>query len=452
VSEERKTKDRMPLYYVPAWSSRSVSYAVDVVILMQITYYATDVMGLSAGLIGTLLLASKLFDGFTDLVVGYFINKTNTRLGKARPYELMIIPLWVFTILLYSTPNLGTSGKAAYIFVFYTLIQSVFATFLNGTDAIYMGRAISNDQHRARVISLSAFIVMFFAGAASIMLPQLMKTWGVQEGGWTKIALVFGGPMLIAGMCRFFFLKEVNVNPEQEAKSAGLGLRESLLTLAKNKYSFILAGCLLLVSLVQGLLSIVGTYYFRYVMGNLGLLSILGLFGLAAPLVMLLFPLVMRKLGAMNFIRIGLVLAFLGNILIFFSGANIPLVFVGQFCASLGTAPLGILANLFLIQCMDYSEWKTGKRVDGFVTAMNNFSKKVGGGIASGGVGLIMAAAGYDGTLAVQSGSALGSILMLYSLVPAVICMLAFILARFYDLDKRIPHIKAELAKSRTQV
>lgn len=75
-------------WMVPVWATRGAALSVNVVVLMQITYYCTNALGLSPGIVGTVLLLSKLFDGVTDLVAGVIVDKTHTKLGKARPYEL----------------------------------------------------------------------------------------------------------------------------------------------------------------------------------------------------------------------------------------------------------------------------------------------------------------------------------------------------------------------------
>lgn len=445
-SSFEKALMKLPRGYVPAWSSRAVSIAINTVLLMQITYYATVYVGLDPILVGGLLLASKLFDGFTDLLVGFIIDRTNTKLGKARPYELMLIPLWICNVLLFSTPDIGTTGKAIYIFILYTMIMSVFATFLNGTDAIYLSRSLPNQQQRGKALSLNAVIVMFFSAASSIALPQLMASWGSRPGGWTKISLAFALPLTIIGLGRFFFVKETVVDSVEDKKTLKIGFKESILILGKNKYIFIIATALACSNFATNILSATGAFYFRYVMGNIGLLSIVGMLGLIAPLILLLFPVAMRKIGGMNFIRIGLIFGIFGNMIKFFFPTNLSIVIGGQMMASVGIAPLSMMVNLFLIECMDYGDWKTGKRVDGVVTSVNNFAGKVGSGIASGAVGIIMAIGGYVSTLEVQGQSAINSIVALYSLIPAAICLAMLLLLHFYDLDKKMPQIRQELA------
>ena len=73
------------------WNSRAVSQSMNIVIMGFLSIYCSDVLGINIALVGTLLMVSKIFDGFTDIIAGYIIDKTNTPLGKGRPYELCII-------------------------------------------------------------------------------------------------------------------------------------------------------------------------------------------------------------------------------------------------------------------------------------------------------------------------------------------------------------------------
>jgi sugar (glycoside-pentoside-hexuronide) transporter len=442
----KQTSNKVPRGYIPAWSTRTVALSFNFVLLMQITYYATDVVGLSAGMIGTLLLASKIFDGITDLVVGFIIDRTNTKLGKARPYEIFIVPLWIFTVMLFSTPNLGTTGKAAYIFTLYSLINAVCATFLNGSEAVYMARSLKGDVQRAKVLSISGLITIIFSAAVSIVLPILMHSWGVQPGGWTRIALVIGVPAATIGLGRMLFIKEIDVEENVANKSnEKISVKDAIKALSSNKYVFILGGAVLLANAVTSMTSAVGTYYFRYIVGDLSKLSIIGMVGLVVPFVLLLFPVAMRTIGAMNFVRIGLIAAVIGDVLVFFAGANVALVVAGQILAGIGSSTITMMIGIFLMQCMDFGEWNTGKRVEGILNSVTSFSSKLGGGLASGGVGVIMALTGYVGKAEVQSAAAKTAIVWSYSLVPAVLCVAMLIILHFYDLDKKMSTIQEEI-------
>ena len=233
-SEGKKKANKVPTKLMLAWNSRSVSMAISVVLMMQVTYYSTEILGIGSAAVGALFMAAKLFDGVTDLIAGFIIDKTNTKLGKARPYELFIIPLWLLIIAFYSTPDIGTTGKMIYIFVTYVLINSVCATFLQSCETVFLGRAVKEDAKRAKILSIGGVIVMLFSAVSSILLPQLMANLGTQPGGWSKIALIYGVPMLLIGICRFLFVNEIPIDQESEDKNK-VGFVEVLKSVAKTK-------------------------------------------------------------------------------------------------------------------------------------------------------------------------------------------------------------------------
>jgi GPH family glycoside/pentoside/hexuronide:cation symporter len=349
--------------------------------------------------------------------------------------------------LLFSTPNFGTTGKAIWVFIFYSLINTVFASFLNDVDAIYMQRTLATQNQQAKALAYVGALVMICSMAVSIALPQLMANWGTQPGGWTKIALVFAVPMGIIGLGRFFFLKETIADERTDKASSDVGFIDSWKTIGKNKYIIILSLGMLVANLVSNTLSVVGAYYFQYIVGDLGLMSLVGMLGVFAPFLMLLFPVAVRKIGGTKFVYIGLIVSILGNVLKFFAGANIPLLMAGALFAGLGTAPLVMLINFFLIQCMEYNEWKTGVRMDGLITAVVGFCNQVGIAISSGLIGLIMMAVGYDGTLAAQSDASSTAIVWLYSLIPAAFCLVCLLILRMYNLEKMLPDINRDLTE-----
>jgi GPH family glycoside/pentoside/hexuronide:cation symporter len=440
--EQKPAKDKVGLLHQAGWSSRAVSLSINVVLLMQITYFCTNVLGMSPMLTGSILLATKIFDGFTDLVAGVLITKIRSRFGVVRHYEWCIVPLWIFTVLLFSTPlGLSMTSKAIWIFVFYSLVNAVCSTLLNSSDAIYLARSLPNQQVRAKMLTVNGLIVMLFSMIASTQLPRMMNTIGTTEGGWTKIALIFGVPATIIGLGRFFLVKEVEDAKTAEPLKIGEGLR----VLGKNKYIFLVAISSLLIMFVTGINGTMGSYYFQYIVGNLSLLGVMGILGVVALLFMPLFPVLLRKTGAVNILRGGLVLGIIGSVLKLFAGANVPLLFITSLIGSVAVLPISFMINLYVIDCMTYGEWKNGKRADGFISVLIQFGNKVGSGFASAGIGFLMGMVGYDGSLAVQSPAVTNMIIALYTWIPAIIFAIDLLLLTMHDLDKRMPQIKQEL-------
>ena len=441
----------LPKYFKWAWTSRGLSLALNVILIMQLTYYCTDMLGMKATLVGTLLLVSKLFDGVTDLVVGFVIDKTNTRFGKARPYEICIVFAWLLTILMFTTPNFGTTGKAVFIFIMYTLINSICATFLNGGDAVYLARSVRSEKNRVSVMSFNGGIIMLFIIVFSMLLPQLIAGIGSTKAGWTVIAAGIGIPMAIIGMLRFVFVKEViHTEPAKTGETEQtVPLKTGLSCIMKNKYIWILAGMTFVVQLASNIGSAVSTYYFKYIMGNIGLATLVSMSSMITPLVMIVFPVLTRKFGTVTILKIGAVLGVIGYGIRIIGGTNLVTLTVGSLIGGVAVLPVTMMISIYLIDTMDYGEWKTGTRVEGMLGSVNSFCSKLGSGIASALVGLIMGLAGYDGSLAVQSASANTSIIALFNYVPMILMIVLLLLAIAYKLDKELPQIKADLEAKR---
>lgn len=439
------TSRKLPPFFSLRFSTRGFALAVNVVVMLQLTFYATDFVGLAPVLVGGLFLAAKIFDGITDLVAGFVIDRTNTRWGKARPYELFLIPLWLLTIAIFSTPDMDAFWQATYLFVLYALINSVCATFLNASEAVYLKRSIRGEVQYAKVLSRQGVFIILVAAIASIMLPQLMASWGSQPGGWTLIAAVYGIPLMIVGLIRFFTIKELPEDETDHMTEERLGFKGTVKAVFENRFVFIFSAIVLLANIVIGANAIVGAYFFKYILGDLGLLSLVSLGGIIIPLVYLLFPLAVRTIGAMNFVRIGLGLAAIGYLMVLVAPTSLPMVVIGQLLGSFTTV-VTMLVGFFMIQAMTYGEWKSGKRVDAVTNSIQGFASKVGQGLASAIVGITMGVVGYNGLLDAQSAEANGAIVSLYSLMPLIVTVAMFALSYLYKVEKHLPAIQEDLA------
>ena len=106
-----------------------------------------------------------------------------------------------------------------------------------------------------------------------------------------------------------------------------------------------------------------------------------------------------------------------------------------------------MMINTYLIDCMDYGEWKTGIRIEGLVASVVNFANKLGGSIASGLIGVVMGMAGYKGELEVQSASANAAITGLYNLLPLFLYIIFLVLAIMSPVDKVRSQMTEDLKK-----
>ncbi len=446
-------REKMPFWYCLAYSSRGVVYAINAVYIGYIVFFCTDVLGLNAGIIGGILLGSKVIDAFTDLGFGYLIDRTHTRFGKARPYEFFVIVQWMFTFLMFAVPHMNQTLQYIWVFFMYVVVNAVCQTALGGADAVYLARAFATEKNRIKVMSINGVVIYIGSMLFTILMPTFLSRGGTTQIGWMQLSIMLGIPMIIIGMLRFIFVKEIIVDEPAaaEAKKEKITLKQSLQNVLKNKYVFILAGLMFLLNIVNNM-STAQTYYFKYIIGNTDLMSIVSMTGMSSLVGLVVFPILAPKLGTTKLLHISLAIGIAGSVIRTVGATNMVTIVIGSICLSLATMPLSVMIGTYLIDCMDYGEWKTGTRIEGLVASISNFASKVGAGAASGLIGLVTGLAGYDGLLAVQTASANTAIVFLFNWVPLILFSVMFALSMLYQVDKQRPQMNADLEARRNTV
>lgn len=431
-----------------AWPTRTISYCIGAALLGMVTYFATDYMGISPATAGLIFMISKIFDGFTDLVAGWLIDRTHSKLGKGRPYELALIGYWLSMVLIYCAPEMGLAASCVYLFIMYTLANSIFLTLLTTCEAVYLRNALEDQDKNVSIYAFTGFISLIFTMIAAMILPRMVDTMGTTRQGWAKIALILAIPSTIVGLIRFFIVKERKnaVDPAQEK----ISIKEMVSAVGKNKYILILSVIILLSNIGTNLVNTVTTYFYQYIIGNLSLSSVMSLAMLAIVIVIIITPALSKKFGFMKVMRATSLIGAVGYAMRLIDIDNLALLFISTVLSMMGFYTFFAFTGTFVIDCMDYGEWKTGTRVEGAVTAVQSVASKIGTAVGLGLVGLLMELSGYNGVLEVQTSSANHMIIALFTIVPAIFCVLQYILLRIYNLDKQLPRIREELAQRRT--
>ena len=454
MSEESKAVEQVaekekgvPFGKLMAWSLRAGSTGVAMMIMGYLTVFAVNTMKMPATLVGALLLVSKLIDGVTDLFAGYIVDNTKTKWGKGRPYEWCVVGMWLTTLLMFCVPAAATTTvKAIWILLMYLFANSIFFTFLNANGTVYMVRAFSSEKQYVSLSTYGGVVPMLIVAAFNIIFPTLMGTMATSQGGWIKLVAIFAIPMTVLGMLRFFAVKEVN---DVDVKAAGekVKLKDVFEVLKRNPYIWIIA----LASLSMNLITNMGVnvFYFTDIVGNVGLMGLLAATQFIILPLMFVFPQILKKISVMKLVRIGLLVTIAGYVVNFFAGSNTILLIIGNLLFGAGVVPISMLSALLIIECADYNEYIGIRRLEGSLGAVNGFATKVGAGLGSGLLGILIGMAGYDGNLAVQPDSAITMIRLLYSLIPAALYLIVYFVCRFYKLDKMAPEIKAANEASR---
>ena len=422
------------------WPTRTVSIGVSAALTMYVTFYATDVMRLDPIRVGLVFMISKISDGITDIIAGYLIDRTNTKLGKARPYELALIGFWAFIVLMFSAPQMSEFAGLVYLFVMFTVINSIFVTLLNCNEAPYLAAALPERRHNITVSAVTGFVGMIFTVVASVILPGMIKEAGTDGAAWTRIALMLAIPFTIFGLIRFMTIKEVRRYDPEVVKPT---MKELLYLLFNNKYIVIVSLMILLANIGTSLN--VSTYYFTYIMGDLELAGPMSLAMLTIILVLVVIPPLTKRFEMRRCLQVCIFIGIVGYLIRLIDVHNFPLLLFSGFLSSLAFASLYVFVNPLIIDCMDYGEWKHGRRSEGMIASAQSVTAKVGTAVGMGMVGLLMGMSGYRGELDVQSTSAENMIIALNSVIPAVLAITLVILFQFYDLGRMLPQIHREL-------
>ncbi len=413
------------------------------------TYFLTNVAGLGAGVVRTILLISRLLDGVSDLIVGSLMEKIHSKHGKARPWLLWwCIPFAVSLVLMFTAPDFGTTGKIIYAFLTYNLAVTVVYTAINlpfGSLAALM----TKNQTERGYLNISKMVFAFGGGMVvnAATLP-LVKYFGNDSSAWQKTFLIYGVVAIIFFLIVFFTTKEAVT---EEAKKAGseekVNIPQALKSLIKNKYWMILLAIFFLNSVVNAFIG-VNVYYAQYIMNDDSLVGNLSIFqNIASFAAFAICTGIIRKIGKQKIAISGVAISFIGYAMVLLNPTSYAVLYIAAIIKGVGNAALSGVMYGMLADTVEYNDWKSGIRAEGLVFSANSIGQKIGSGIGSAVLGWVLAAFGFVSSSATQPASAISGIRVIFLYVPLVVFAIMFIILLFYKLDKEYGHIVEDLEK-----
>lgn len=411
------------------------------------TYFLTNVAGLGAGVVGTLLLLSRLLDGVSDLIVGTLMEKIHSKHGKARPWLLWwCIPFAISLVLMFSAPDFGTTGKIIYAFLTYNLAVTIVYTAINlpfGSLAALM----TKNQTERGYLNISKMVFAFGGGMVvnAATLP-LVKFFGNDSLAWQKTFLIYGVAAIVLFLIVFFTTKEaVTETAEEKGSVEKVNIKEALFSLIKNKYWLQLLGIFFLNSMVNAFIG-VNVYYAQYIMDDTNLVGTLSLFqNIASFAAFAICTVLIRKAGKQKIAVGGVVCSFVGYAMVLLNPTSYTVLYISAVVKGIGNAALSGVMYGMLADTVEYNDWHSGIRAEGLVFSANSIGQKVGSGIGSAVLGWILAAFGFVSSSAVQPASAINGIRVIFLYVPLVVFAIMFVILMFYKLDKEYDGIVKDL-------
>ena len=407
--------------------------------------YLTDTVGLSMGVVSTLIAASKIFDGVSDFFFGRLIDKTHTKMGKARPWMLWpYIGCAVTLVACFSIPT-GWGQTAQYIFFFlsYTLLNAVFFTANNIAYASLTALITKNTSERVQIGSLR----FIFAFATKIVIEAVTifaVGWlGGGVMGWRLIAIIYAVLGLITNTISVLSVKELpeadKEMEEEREEERDLTFIQSFKVLLKNKYYVIICCSYILTQLYASVIGM-GTYYAKYILGNEEIFSTLSLtINITMVVALTVLPYVIKMLGGMYKLNIwGYVIAAVGRVGVMAAAymGSLPLMLAFTAVSTIGIAPLQGDLNALIASCSEYTTLTTGHRLEGMMYSCSSLGIKLGGALGTAICGWLLDAAGYIENAAVQTAATVNMLNFLYLWMPVILCVAVGFLLVFLRVEK----------------
>lgn len=435
-------KERLPIGKFFAWKSRDIALAGSFTVVGYLTYFATNALGMDAGLVGTLLLASKIVDIFVDLLLGYIVdNSPVTRFGKARPYEFAIVGVWLGTLFMFSAPtSMGMVAKSIWIFTSYTMVHTIFSSLLNAANTPYIIRAFGSRQMIAKVSSYGGVVSTLGAMVVTITFPKLMARLATSPAGWRTLIAMYAFPMIIIGLMRFFFVKEDLTNVDT-GKESRIQVKTIFEMLKNNKFAWVYG---LILAPIQMITTMnVAAFYFDEIVGDIGKYGTLQATTILMLFVMFSFPKLMNKVSVSGVVTLGTIIGMFGYFLNFFAGDNMVMLAIAFLCTGFSLLPVSYLQAIFVMNLASYNESIGLPRMEGTTNSLGMLFGNIGMGLGSAMLGWLLSLGGYDGSLTIQPDSAITMIRLLYSFIPMILLGITFIASRkFAKLDKMVVEIE----------
>ncbi|MCD8188795.1 MAG: MFS transporter [Clostridiales bacterium] len=435
------------------------------------TFY-TDVLGLSAlagGLFLTLMpVVSKVVDAVTNIFMGQMVENTRTPQGKARPWILISGPIMaVAAILLFAVPQGNMLITAVWVICSYNLYFAISYTMYNLSNVVTIPLSTRDNKQRDKLSMAAAMAINIVPGAIlAVVFPSfLLPFMGVDQSRWILVMGILAVLAIPGTLLQYYFTREriteenqQEPQVEEEKKESGVSLAAQIKGCLSSRYWVMIMAVMIIYYIYNNFQTTSLVYYSNWVLGTyndgttMSLLNIVGQ-AMLGPGVLILWPLV-GKIGKQKVYIVGSVVAAIGGCIGAVCARNLGLVLVALTIRSIGTLPITYVTLSMLADALDHVEWKAGYRCDGFSSSVYSIIITVSAGIATGLFNLGLAVTGYvapasDGTWVAQSAAVQNFLISGMFIIPAVGAVVLFFIFLAFDLEKKLPQIREDMAQRR---
>ena len=417
-------------------------------------YYYTEFVGVNIAIVATIMFFSRFLDGFSDLFVGWLVERTNSPYGKTRVWILrMIVPFFIAMVAMFSVPSgMGETFKYVYIFFSYNFAITVVYTAINLPYGA-LTTAITSDSYQRSIITIYRMIFSTTGYTLSMLVAlPMVEFFGNDQFAWSITFAILGAIACLSFFITFIFCQERIVEPPAPKTSLKKTLSD-IKEIFHNKYWLYLTLTMLILFSADVVFSTANTYYCRYFLNDANFVgTFIAITNVCKIGAMVLFlPYCIRKIGKRN----ALIFASLVEIV----ALSIRYIDPSSVSINMAVAVVLGLAKGFTYACMfsllpdtvDYGEYISRERHSGLVYASASFATKLASGVGAIIASGVMQFGGYVNNSVTQSPSAMEAIMYSTTLIPIIMFVAGICIISFYKLDKIFPEVINELKRRKVQ-
>lgn len=379
---------------------------LNAVLATYLNVYYTDVLKLTTVWGGAFLvvfpLVSKIIDAITNVIMGYIIDRTKTKQGKARPWLLLSAPLLLITgILLFVVPNGSQTLQVVWVILSYNLFYSFAYTIYNMSHNLMVPLSTRNTLQRGGLSVFNQISSIMMSGIlVALVFPMaIMPVLGVDKSLWIIVMGVLSAISLPLTLLEYYFTKERVTEEQATATERKIPFLIQLKIVLTDKYTLVMYVYFLIYMFASSLKNLGLVYYCNYVLGTYNdgitqmLVSVIG--GIPMGIgIFAVWPLA-KKFGKKNVTLVGFLLYALGSAICWMFPTNMYIVLVGQFIKNIGGLPCAYVFMALFADGLDHLEWKSGIRCDGTAMSIYNIIAVALGGVAVSAFNAMLSGAGY---------------------------------------------------------
>ncbi|MGN0744687.1 MAG: MFS transporter [Christensenellales bacterium] len=379
---------------------------LNAVLATYLNVFYTDVLNLTSVWGGVFLtifpIVSKIIDAFTNVLMGYIIDRTKTKQGKARPWLLLSAPLLLVTgVLLFVVPSGNETLQVVWVMLSYNLFYSFAFTIYNMSHNLMVPLSTRNTIQRGGLSVFNQISSIMMSGIlVALVFPMaIMPAIGVDKSLWIIVMSVLSAIALPLTLLEYYFTKERVTEENVDVTEKKIPFLTQLKIVFTDKYTVIILVYFFIYTFGSTLKNLGLVYYCNYVLGTYNdgitqmLVSVLG--GIPMGIgIFAVWPLA-KKFGKRNVTLAGFILYALGSAVCWSAPSNLYVVLIGQFVKNIGGLPCAYVFMALFADDLDHLEWKSGIRCDGTAMSIYSIIAVALGGVSTGIFNAMLSSTGY---------------------------------------------------------